>query len=1078
MMATAGPFILSDAWPVWLLAIGVAAAGACWLGMYRLARRYSPVAEGPGLAGRSGRILLVAARLVLAYAAVWLCIQILGKGFLLTTSLSAWPIAAGAAGAGELLIWLYALERRVAPRRTGLALTALRLALVALLVALLLQPVWASVTTERRKRPLAIILDESASMGIRDQRLDPHEKLRLGEFFSVAAAKRPHQLERQGERLTALADKLATEAAWLDRLAQGRKDTARSRLIDRREKLHELLAAWAEEVRECADDLDKTGAEAALSGNLQSALLDAKATLSRQALPRLTDAAGWTDEDSESALLSKLDSLRDALHRAVADLAGSAKGLAKLSKQMDRALYESLSETQRDEIDAVARLPRRQLARAALLHRRRWGDSDKPRSLLELLADKYELSVYTFAATVAEADTSAWTDPLATSEETHEPDAVDAEYAGRTDLSAALSEVASRLGGKDMAGVILFSDGQHNGPDKPESMAAQFGGQGAALSSVIMGAAKAPTDAAIVAIDAPETVYLDDRMFINVDLKLDGMDGGQAKVTLYAGEEAVDSKTVRAAGDVFRTRVQLADKPDKVGLHPYRIAVAPLAADMQEAFDENNSYSLSLSVVDDKTNILLLDSRPRWEFRYLKNLFSGRDKTVRLQYVLTHPDRYTGQPAGKKTPASASRPEGETEATALPANEAEWMKFDVIIVGDLPAADLPGDSPEMLKRFTADRGGTVIFIAGPQAMPADHAAGPLAEMIPLDFTAAKPHAAGAKANTRGFRITLTPAGADHVVMRQHVRPEESARVWKSLPPVFWRSRFTHAGPASTVLAYARDADAPAWLAEAPAPGESGADLERRRREYRRTRALVTIAPHGLGKVMMLSFDRTWRLRYRVGDTRHHKFWGQVIRWAVAGELPAGTHLVKLGADRTRYPPRSRPRVRAKIVREDYSPVITDQVAVKVLRDGQLVARTPMKYVPDSPGIYTATLGELPAGGYRLELDAPAARALLAGEGLETVATEITIDPATPSEQIELAANADLLGRLANLSYNGVAAKAHQLERIIAALPAGDALQQHRSELSLKQGWPPWALLALFCVAATTEWILRKKVGLA
>jgi len=150
----------------------------------------------------------------------------------------------------------------------------------------------------------------------------------------------------------------------------------------------------------------------------------------------------------------------------------------------------------------------------------------------------------------------------------------------------------------------------------------------------------------------------------------------------------------------------------------------------------------------------------------------------------------------------------------------------------------------------------------------------------------------------------------------------------------------------------------------------------------------------------------------------------------------------------------------------------------VLTDGRLVARVPMRYVPDSPGIYTATLGDLPAGGYRLELDSPAAAELLAGEGLDTVATEITIDPATPSEQIDLAANADLLGRLADLSYNGVAAPCEQLERIVSALPGGAAVAQHRSELSLKQGWPPWLLLVVFCAVAAAEWIMRKRVGLA
>ena len=40
--------------------------------------------------------------------------------------------------------------------------------------------------------------------------------------------------------------------------------------------------------------------------------------------------------------------------------------------------------------------------------------------------------------------------------------------------------------------------------------------------------------------------------------------------------------------------------------------------------------------------------------------------------------------------------------------------------------------------------------------------------------------------------------------------------------------------------------------------------------------------------------------YKVGDTYHHRLWAQIMRWATAGRLPAGTEHVKLGSDRVRY----------------------------------------------------------------------------------------------------------------------------------------------------------------------------------
>ena len=57
-----------------------------------------------------------------------------------------------------------------------------------------------------------------------------------------------------------------------------------------------------------------------------------------------------------------------------------------------------------------------------------------------------------------------------------------------------------------------------------------------------------------------------------------------------------------------------------------------------ELFPNNNEWDFDTAVSDDRTNVLIIDDRPRWEFRYLRNLFDSRDKSVHLQYVLLHPD--------------------------------------------------------------------------------------------------------------------------------------------------------------------------------------------------------------------------------------------------------------------------------------------------------------------------------------------------------------------------------------------------------------------------------------------------------
>jgi len=226
--------------------------------------------------------------------------------------------------------------------------------------------------------------------------------------------------------------------------------------------------------------------------------------------------------------------------------------------------------------------------------------------------------------------------------------------------------------------------------------------------------------------------------------------------------------------------------------------------------------------------------------------------------------------------------------------------------------------------------------------------------------------------------------------------------------------------------------------------------------------------------MMLSFDRTWRLRYRAGDTYHHRFWGQVMRWATADKLRAGTDFVKLGTDKTRYGPRKQIRVRAKIVQPDLSPVVSEDVAVKIFAGDRLRLRKKLEYLPDSPGMYEAKLDSLDSGTYRVELDAPEAMPILAAEKVKKVSTEFSVDPVGSAEEVELSADRGLLRRLANRS-NGVVLDPHQADQVLDALGPPSLLRRQRRELRL---WDSWPLLVLIVAIATVEWAIRKRIGLA
>jgi hypothetical protein len=297
-------------------------------------------------------------------------------------------------------------------------------------------------------------------------------------------------------------------------------------------------------------------------------------------------------------------------------------------------------------------------------------------------------------------------------------------------------------------------------------------------------------------------------------------------------------------------------------------------------------------------------------------------------------------------------------------------------------------------------------------------------------------------------------------------PEASLQVWAGLPRLPWLL----AGkpkPGATVLATARDAVG------------TGTDINADEA------AVIAAQPYGLGKVLWVGTGDTWRWRLRVGDAYHHRFWGQVVRWASAGQLTAGNALVRFGAIRPRVGEGESARLQARIS-EGVGGVRPDLLmAARVFKadprtgrsTGEAVALVPLRAAKGLPRTFEGAAPALPPGAYTMRLDVPELAVALHLDGGDpsrpVPEAALHVLARETSERVELAAARDPLDRLAAATGGRVFAD-FEADLLPPLLHTRSRTVTRTEETRL---WDQPASLLLFFAILTIEWIGRKWLGL-
>lgn len=404
-----------------------------------------------------------------------------------------------------------------------------------------------------------------------------------------------------------------------------------------------------------------------------------------------------------------------------------------------------------------------------------------------------------------------------------------------TDLAGPLGGVLDGTG--DVMGVLVVSDGDWNSGAAPVSVVSRYRTRGVPIFALPVGSSTRLPDLELLSIDTPTfgIVKKGVRIPFTIESSLPRDVVTQVVVKTSDGERQTKEVRVRA---MSRTSEAVVWTPKEEGDYTIEVEVPQHS---EETIVTNNQGAAPISIRQEKLKVLVIDSLPRWEYRYLRNALS-RDPGVDVSCLLFHPelDKVGG---GNKD-----------YIKEFPASLEELSKYDVVFLGDvgIDRGQLTEEQCQMLRGLVEFQASGLVFIPGSQGNAHSFASTALEPLMPVELDASNTDGVGTR---NAMRMELTEAGRRSLLTKLADTPEENVDVWLNLPGFQWHSAVSRAKPGVEVLAVHESA-----------MSEQG------------RMPLLATKTFGAGKVLFMGTDGVWRWRKGVEDKYHYRFWSQVVRW--------------------------------------------------------------------------------------------------------------------------------------------------------------------------------------------------------
>jgi uncharacterized membrane protein len=608
----------------------------------------------------------------------------------------------------------------------------------------------------------------------------------------------------------------------------------------------------------------------------------------------------------------------------------------------------------------------------------------------------------------------------------HLPDTLPTEEP-RTDIARALNEISWQSSGRELGGVILYSDGADTEGLTVDSARAL--GQKLAAPIYAVGFSKdtmAP-DLAIRRIVADDFAFVQNTVTLDVELEQHGLSLSSVPVTLKHDGTVIATKEAELSDG--HARISFEFKPTRTGKQVYEVSVPIQRGEVVEG---NNRRSIVLKVIRDRIRVLQVAGRPSWDERFLREFLKRNPNVDLISFFIL-----------RSTTDQQKAPQEELALIPFPVQElftSELNTFDIVIYQNFTYR--PYRMAPYLRniRDYVMRGGGFMMVGGDSSFEDGFYSGtPIAEVLPIHTEGAAPW------DPTDYRPRLTKEGRRHPITRIGEPGEPPETVFERLPAL---SGFNNA------IALAPGAQA--LLVHPSLPNNP---------------PVVAIREVGQGRTMSVSTDSLWNWRFVAvnegsAGREFDRFWSNALRWLIRDPELAR---VRLKIDRSVLLKGDPVGVEVRVLGTDYRGLPGANVSAELLEvDGQKrEVRASQEAVTGPEGTAIVVFKDAKPGTYAIRAQATASgeRIGLAEEPVIVEAADVELQAPFPRPDILKALAEGSGGRYLDVSDR---------------MPQLDIKDARRVEVDRTKRIPIWDTFPAFIILlgmAGFEWWLRRRAGL-